>query len=392
MGLKPLGRLAFLLAVVLTAYLTPLPAQAQGGGIQVLDETYSYTFAQQAIFEIEIEGSLVEANLIYTVEGEIGQKFQRAEIVGGRARAEVSLTSGQIPPASEVSYFWRIGDSRGQVLRTQEQSFRYLDQRFSWKSETRDDVTVFWYGRDQFGDQLLSQTERSLAVIEDRLGISQSQPVRIVVYQNWNDMRPAVVERWGENQVVSLGVAMNAQTAVLFLHGSWERTLTHELTHVLTSQFTEGPYSRLPFWLSEGLATYTEGGVRNGTQNPLSIGLLSSGPTRKEDIDPAYAQAQSLVTFLIREHGGSANIRSLLATIAQGVTIDDALNAVYGFDRQGLERQWREWIGEPTEEVPPSAPDRPQLLTLVGISGLILLLSLVMLVVLLVTLFKKPAS
>jgi len=68
MGLKPLGRLAFLLAVVLTAYLTPLPAQAQGGGIQVLDETYSYTFAQQAIFEIEIEGSLVEANLIYTVE------------------------------------------------------------------------------------------------------------------------------------------------------------------------------------------------------------------------------------------------------------------------------------------------------------------------------------
>src|SRR3989304_3785013 len=115
MGLKPLGRLAFLLAVVLTAYLTPLLAQAQGGGIQVLDETYSYTFAQQAIFEIEIEGSLVEANLIYTVEGEIGQKFQRAEIVRGGARmgSSQSCSMRLLETTPTISVRWR--DSRGQV-------------------------------------------------------------------------------------------------------------------------------------------------------------------------------------------------------------------------------------------------------------------------------------
>ena len=391
MAVKPWVRFAFLLAILI-AFFTPLPAQAQNPGIKVLNEDYSYIFGKQADFEIEIEGDLAEANLIYTVEGEIGQKFQRAELDKGQARAKISLTSGQIPPASEVSYFWRIEDSQGRLLRTHEQSFRYLDQRFQWQSKTAGDITVFWYGLDQFGDQLLPQTEKSLKAIEDLLGITQSQPVRIVVYQSWNDMRPAVAERWGEHQVVSLGVAMNAQTAVLFLHGSWDRTLTHELTHVLTSQFVEGPYDHLPFWLSEGLATYTEGGVRSGTQNPLSIGALSSGPTRKEDIGPAYAQAQSLVTFLVREKGGSVKMRELLTTIAQGEALDKSLISVYGFDRYGMEKEWRIWIGKPIEEVPQPDPVQPQLVRLTVITGLITLGSLIALIILLVLLFRKPAS
>ncbi len=336
--------------------LIAAPAQAQGAGIRVLDETFSYTFGKQAVFEIEIEGNLKEANLFYTIEGELGQNFRRAQISGGKATAIVSLTTGEIPPASLVTYFWRLEDTRGQLLRTREQSFRYLDQRFAWKSKTRDDVTVFWYGRDSIGNQALDQAKKSLVVIEDLLGFTQIQPIRIIAYQNWSDMRPAVVERWGEHQVVSLGVAMNAQTAVFFRHASWERTLTHELAHVLTSQLIEGPYDRLPFWLSEGLATYTEDQTRLGTQNPLSIGLLSSGPTRQEDIGPAYAQAQSLVTFLVQEQGGKKNVIELLATMSQGETLDNALTSVYSFDRYELERKWQAWLGNPIPEEPKPQP------------------------------------
>lgn len=356
------SRVRFALTLLaFVAVLIPVPTQAQGIGIRVIDESYSYTFAKEAIFEIEIESTLREANLFYTVEGEIGQSFRRAPISGGRAVATVSLVSGQIPPASQVTYFWRLEDSQGQLLRTNEQSFRYLDQQFSWKSKTREDVTVFWYGRDNLGNQLLEQTEKSLGEVKNLLGLTQSKPIRVVFYQSWADMQPAVADRWGDQQVVSLGVAMNMQTAVLFLHSSWEETLTHELTHVLTSQLMEGPYDRLPFWLSEGLATYTEGSTREGTQNPLSIGLLSSGPTRAQDIGPAYAQAQSIVTFLIQEHGGEERIRELLTTMGQGETVDNALLSVYGFDRTELEKRWRAWVGKPIAETPqPQTPPQDE--------------------------------
>ncbi len=121
--LKPF---VFLLPLILTA-LAPSSVQAQEIGIKVLNESYSYTFAKEAEFEIEIEENLGEAILFYKVEGEIGQHFQRAQISGGSTKATIHLTSGQIPPASQVTYFWYLEDNRGQILCTGEQSFRYLD-------------------------------------------------------------------------------------------------------------------------------------------------------------------------------------------------------------------------------------------------------------------------
>lgn len=377
----------FLLPLILTA-LTPNPVQAQGIGIKVLNESYSYTFAKEAEFEIEIEGNLREANLFYKVEGEIGQHFQRAQISGGSAKATIRLTSGQIPPASQVTYFWRLEDTQGQLLRTREQSFRYLDQRFVWENKTRGDATVFWYGKESTGGQVLKQVKLHLLEIKNRLGLTQSQPVRIVVYQCWLDMRPAVIDRWG-GSVISLGFAIDTQTAILLLHPGWGGTLTHELAHVLTSQLIEGPYDYLPFWLSEGLATYAVGQSRGTVKNPLSIALLSSGPTKTEDIDPAYRQAQSLVTFLIKEQGGKEKILELLTTIAQGETVDNALLGVYGFDHNGLEKEWRFWLGKPFDGVSEPRAQPQTGLTYIALAFGFVTICFISLIVFLFTLRKK---
>ena len=376
----------FLLPLILTA-LAPSSVQAQEIGIKVLNESYSYTFAKEAEFEIEIEENLREAILFYKVEGEIGQHFQRAQISGGSAKATIHLTSGQIPPAAQVTYFWYLEDTRGQILCAGEQSFRYLDQRFVWENKTRGNVIVFWYGKEGTGDQALDQAELSLLEIKNQLGFIQSQPVRIVAYQGWLDMKPAVAN-WGEG-VMNLGNTMGTQTAVLFLHPGWGTTLTHELAHVLTSQLMEGSYNYLPFWLSEGLATYAVG-QRGTVENPLSIALLSSGPTKSEDINPSYRQARSLVTFLIKERSGKEKILELLTVIAQGETVDNALLGVYGFDHNGLEKEWRSWLEKPFDRAPePKAQPQTWLTHFAPVFGFAAALCFVLLIILIFALRKQ---
>ena len=47
------------------------------------------------------------------------------------------------------------------------------------------------------------------------------------------------------------------------------------------------------------------------------------------------------------ETHGPEKLRGLLRRLGEGVSIDDALEATYGFDRTGLEQQWRRSIGAP---------------------------------------------
>lgn len=332
-----------------------VPTYAQEG-IRVISESASYTFAREMVFEIAIEGELREANLYYRIEGEIAQHYHRAEIDGGMAKEIIFLYPGEIPPAAEITYFWRLEDVRGYLWRTDEKSFLYLDQRFLWQSQKRGEIAVFWYGqKEQLADAVFAQLGRSFNRVEERLGLEQKEPIKVVIYRDWHEMVPALASWDGETIVA--GAAFSHRTLVFFLWPGWEETLTHELTHLLTHQLMGEPYDYLPFWLSEGLATYTESATRGPITEPLRLSYLSSKPTKVELIGPAYAQSQSLVAFLIEKHGGKEKISQLLTTLAAGTTVDDALLTTYGFDRQGLEREWRKWIGHPLPTVP--VPTKP---------------------------------
>ena len=339
-----------LLLSLFLSVATPAPVQAREG-IRVIYESASYIFAQKMVFEVAIEGELREANLFYQIEGETGQHYHRATINDGTATEVIFLRPGEIPPAAEITYFWRLEDVNGYLLRTEERSFLYLDQQLPWQSQERGDTTIFWYGKDrQFADTVLTHLDRSFTHIKNKLGLTQKEPIKVVIYQSSREMQRALPQQWGGQPVITLGVAFNHRTLVLFLDWGWERTLTHELTHLLTFQLMGEPYDYLPFWLCEGLATYTEGRSRGPITEPLRLSYLSSKPTKPELVGPAYAQAQSIVTFLVEEHGGKEKVNRLLTTLAEGATVDDASLTVYGFDRRGLERKWRDWLGYPLPE------------------------------------------
>ena len=77
----------------------------------------------------------------------------------------------------------------------------------------------------------------------------------------------------------------------------------------------------------------------------LSVRSLSGGfsevPSRAY---LSYSQSYSIVKFLIDTYG-QEKMNSLLISLRDGTTIEDALLRIYGFDVEGLEIAWRESIG-----------------------------------------------
>ena len=81
-------------------------------------------------------------------------------------------------------------------------------------------------------------------------------------------------------------------------------------------------------------------------------------PGKPEDVIIFYGQARSIVRYMIGVFGPS-KMKELMATMKSGVNVDDALQAVYGFDRLELDAQWRRAIRAPSYVPPESGRSRP---------------------------------
>ena len=107
--------------------------------------------------------------------------------------------------------------------------------------------------------------------------------------------------------------------------------------------------------MSEGLATYAEGPLLSYQRDALNRAirsnelisvrsLSSSFPAGHSEANLSYAQSYSLVKFQVDTYGWK-KMRMLLDVFGDGSTPDKALKEVYDFDREGLDRRWRRYVG-----------------------------------------------
>ena len=133
------------------------------------------------------------------------------------------------------------------------------------------------------------------------------------------------------------------------------KVIPHEITHAVLNQITQPPFGDIPRWLHEGLAVRSEGGIdreeelalekaiRDDTLISLRV-LNSPFPDQRGRAILSYAQSNSLVEFIIEEHGAD-KLGELLAVFAVGAHYDDAMAQVFATDMDGIEDQWRAYIG-----------------------------------------------
>ena len=285
--------------------------------------------------------------------------------------------SGSQPPGSHIWWRWRVTDANAHESVTEQQSIVWLDQQHPWQTVTGNLLNLHWYsGGQSFGPELHDSAVQSLSDLAKSTGLKLDSPADLYIYANTQDMRDAVLYEPGwtgglaypEHNIVIIGISQDQI--------DWgKRTEAHELTHVLVGHLTFSCLGDVPTWLNEGLAVYGEGGpeaaalqqFKNAvTSNELISARALSGGFAEDPAkaDLSYSESYSLVNFLVKQYGQDKML-SLLKTLRDGATVDEALQANYGFDIDGFEDAWRASINAKPRSTANTKPTATSIPTMV---------------------------
>jgi hypothetical protein len=260
-----------------------------------------------------------------------------------------------IAPFATVTYRWELESAAGAQLTTPEQSFAYDDDRFEWRRLSTPSLAVHWTDAEtRLGQSALEIVRAQLAELQALIPAPLPAPLRVYLYPSAAELRTALrlADRdWVNGHTdpalgVILVTAVNPRTAPADL----QRSLPHELTHLLLFQRYPSGYDLLPFWLNEGLATIAEAEPSPNQALLLNEALREErtlplaalcAPHLGDEMDPAlaFAQSASLVTF-IRDQWGDAGVIRLLEAQVDSGDCSAATEAALGLSLSELEQDW----------------------------------------------------
>ena len=376
--IKKAGLLVLAVCLFLTL-LSPSLVQAQDG-LTILDSSAQAEFPYKLNFSLSAESdvNITDIRLHYRVDrmsfarvtSEVYIEFTPTTIVDANWAWDMRKTGG-LPPGSNVDYWWTVEDAKGDKVETAPVQVKFEDTRYSWHSLTEDKVTICWYGGDEsFAPEVMTAAHQALARLAEDTGAYLVESAKIYIYANTQDLQGAMIypQEWTGGVaftrygIIAIGIAPDKL--------DWgKKAIAHELTHLVIHQMTFNPYNDLPTWLDEGLAMHTEGMLGPeftaylnqaiAENNLISVQSLSSPfSAYGEQAYLSYAQSYSLVDFLISSYG-QGKMLELLNTFRQGSSYDGALERVYGFDMDGLDALWRDYVSvsaqlSKKEEMPPA--------------------------------------
>ena len=334
--------------------------EGSGGGPAVLSQGAQVQFAKGVAFNVEVEADapIVELKLNFRNANGGPWNYVYLDVEPDtRIEAEHLLaTDGAvyIPPLASLEYFYTVRDAAGNVSDTPPESLLYTDPRFTWETEIVGPLVLVYHDlpRNRVA-KFAESLEEPLARVEEVLGGGVEQPMLGVIYNDKEEVRGAFprLSRTVDEEQIFHGFAFS-EWGVFAGIGLKEGLIVHEAAHLMLDAVIHDPSPPIPAWLNEGFASYAEPGSRASTARRLegrfdsSIPLrgMQSMPGHISDIGYFYRKSESVVTHLIEEYG-EEKFRELLWEFGHGSPIDDALIATYGFDQNGLEREWMEASG-----------------------------------------------
>jgi len=346
--------------------LSPSLVQARSG-LTILDSSVEAEFPFNLSFNLSAESdvNITDIRLHYAVDqvsfaqvtSEAYIEFVPSTIVEAGWTWNMRKTGG-LPPGANVEYWWTVEDAEGNRVETTPVRVQFDDTRYSWGSLTEGNITIYWYEEDEsFAQELMSAAQQALARLAENTGAQLEKPAKIYIYANAQDLMGAMIypQEWTGGAAFSRYGTIAIGIAPDNLYWG-KRAIAHELAHLVIHQLTLNPYSGLPVWLDEGLAMNAEGTLEPGfatylnqaiDENSLiSVRSLSSPfSTDAKQARLSYAQSYSLVEFLISNYG-QEKMLELLNTFKQGSSYGKALEKVYGFDMDGLDTLWQEYVTE----------------------------------------------
>jgi hypothetical protein len=342
------------------------PAWAQPG-IQVSDNQATSDYPINLTFQLQTESNspIDRIYLIYGTNARGCADDRGRQAIEIQPDSEQSVEwvwdffkSGSLPPGAQVWWQWEIHDASGAMQTTEKQNLEVYDPHFDWKTLEKDNVLVYWVeGGQGFGTLVMNKALSSLKRLAEDAGVSPSGKIRLTIYPNTRTLVHAglYIPGWAggvaypEYNSIIIGIPPGATR--------WaNEVIPHELAHLVSEELVFNCMGvGLPTWLAEGLSVYSEAYVPPQDLDVLNEALdtgdlpalisLTVGFSGDQDrIRLNYIQSGQVVYYLV-ENYGPEKLAALLAAIQRGNSIDGALQQVYGFDTDGLDRAWRASLG-----------------------------------------------
>ena len=363
--IKNAGILALIVCLLLVL-LSPGLVQARSK-LAILDSSAKAEFPFKLNFNLSAESdvNIIDIRLHYVVDQASSAQVISEVYIEFVPDTTVDVTwtwdmrkTGGLPPGSNVDYWWVVEDADGEKVEADQARIQFDDNRYYWYKLNEGNVTIYWHrGTRSFARELMAAAQQALTRLTEDTGAYLEKPVKLYIYANAQDLREAMIypQEWTggvaftRHGVIAIGIASG--------NLDWgKRAVAHELAHLVNHQMTFNPYGDLPRWLDEGLAMYAEGPLK------LEFEYFLDEAVTEESLIPvrslsspfsayagqsylSYAQSYSLVEFLIDNYGQEKMLQ-LLNTFKRGIDYDTALEKVYGFDMDGLDALWRDYIAE----------------------------------------------
>ena len=369
----------------------PKPAlaqgQADGGDISVSRQGVENRFPDGLRFYIDAEsgGSPIAEIRVYVRK--LGQssrsayrvvEFEAGQAVSGEALFKSQTANEYIPTGTRLSYYFDIRTEDGGGVETEPEITVYLNRGLEWESVSDGLINVYYYrhngqseGRAQAVLEVAADTYELMQPI---LGVELTEPMNIVVYSDYDDMRAALrpSSQVAARQLRTLGQAF-ANERSLLVDGSsdlfsGDNTLTtaaHEFTHLLVADAAGSAYRSIHTWLNEGLAVYSEqnpdsqfdsflnAAIASDSVPPLSS-LRTYAGTPRETLRN-YGVGHSVATYMVETYG-AGKMAALFAGVRETRNMERTLESVYGLTIHELDNEWRRSVGLGARDLATPAP------------------------------------
>ena len=363
-------------ALILVIAVVTMPAQkaVAQSSVTVTQQGVENQFPDGLRFYIDAESaSPIEEVRVYVRK--LGQssrsayravEFEPGTAISGEALFQSRTANEYIPTGTRLSYYFDIRTADGNVVETEPAVTVYLNRGLDWDSVSEGLINVYYYHHN---DQSEARADAVLAVAADTynfmkpiLGVELTEPMNIVVYSDYRDMRAALppASRVAQQQLRTLGQA-HTNERTLLVDGSMDffagdnilTTAAHEFTHLLVADAAGSAYGQVHTWLNEGLAVYSErepgneyerymqSAIRNERVPPLSS-LRTYAGTPTETLRN-YGQGHAVVSYMLGAYGPEKMVE-LFEELRSTHNFEKALTAAYGLTVPELDNRWRESV------------------------------------------------
>ncbi|HUV25883.1 MAG TPA: hypothetical protein VMW34_00835, partial [Anaerolineales bacterium] len=153
------NRLILIASIIVLFGLVPSSGWAQSE-FEIIPEEPVYTFGKKITFTAALHSTEgIDQVLLYIQPNDEAdlQVFPVMMDASGNLSIDIDLVENPLPGFADIRYWYQVNMVSGETYQSFVYSFTYTDNRYSWRTLSGEQFTIYWYAGDlAFGEELLN--------------------------------------------------------------------------------------------------------------------------------------------------------------------------------------------------------------------------------------------